>query len=567
MSIQRRMSTPSAGGATPGRDDEYPTDTFDSVVGAEVDREDAGWEESVEQPPRPTDAARRDPSRRGVTASSDSGATAQDDERPTQVFSAYRDEPVGPAPVAEQLFGGAAAAEEDDTAVFARYRDGDSDPRATGAVVPVPPPRDDHTEQFAAYRDDAYDGRGQVADAGSRSGLRTPVPPVPPVPPVSLVPTPPSLPGAPAAGKRALREPDVPEDQRVSSGRRALREPVGQPGPEGQPAADAAVEDAQSSVAGQADAPAGEDAAVEPVLDKKAAKRLAKEQQQAAKEAAKAEKAAAEQTAKEEKAAAKAVKKTGRARGAKGVPAAGDAAVPDGAAAPDGTAVAGGAAVVGAAVGAAGVALAGSDVPEQTGTDGRGAAPAEATGEAAGHPQAAATVTPAVARRRPPILVVLLLLFIAASSGAGAWLFQQQAVTATKQRPSSNIALLDKAATAEVVAQISKAIEAIYTYDSATLDASESQALSQITGSYVDDFRDTIASVRALPAQQRASLSSKVVAAGVITMTERRASLLVMLDQVGRRGENAQTGKSAVRLRVTAQRVDGQWKVSDIDQK
>jgi Mce-associated membrane protein len=274
-----------------------------------------------------------------------------------------------------------------------------------------------------------------------------------------------------------------------------------------------------------------------------------------------------EQTAKEEKAAAKAVKKTGRARGAKGVPAAGDAAVPDGAAAPDGAAVAGGAAVVGAAVGAAGVALAGSDVPEQTGTDGRGAAPAEATGEVAGHPQAAATVTPAVARRRPPILVVLLLLFIAASSGAGAWLFQQQAVTATKQRPSSNIALLDKAATAEVVAQISKAIEAIYTYDSATLDASESQALSQITGSYVDDFRDTIASVRALPAQQRASLSSKVVAAGVITMTERRASLLVMLDQVGRRGENAQTGKSAVRLRVTAQRVDGQWKVSDIDQK
>jgi Mce-associated membrane protein len=163
--------------------------------------------------------------------------------------------------------------------------------------------------------------------------------------------------------------------------------------------------------------------------------------------------------------------------------------------------------------------------------------------------------------------VVLLLLFIGAGSGAAAWLFQQQAVTASKQRPSSNIALLDKSATAEVVAQVSKAVEAVYTYDSATLDQSESQALSQITGSYVDDFKDNFAAVRALPPQQQASLSSKVAAAGVITLTERRASLLVMLDQVGRRGDNSQPVKSAVRLSVTAQRVDGQWKVSDISQK
>jgi Mce-associated membrane protein len=83
----------------------------------------------------------------------------------------------------------------------------------------------------------------------------------------------------------------------------------------------------------------------------------------------------------------------------------------------------------------------------------------------------------------------------------------------------------------------------------------------------VSEFKDNFSAVRALPPQQRASLSSKVAAAGVITLTERRASLLVMLDQVGRRGDNAQPVKSAVRLSVTAQRVDGQWKVSDISQK
>jgi Mce-associated membrane protein len=607
MSRQRRTSTSSTGGATPGRDEEYPTDTFDSVVGTDEAVEDTGWDELVgptSQRPAAASYRQDDVPQRDVTA--------EDDERPTQVFGAIREEPPEPSTVAEQLFGGSAVPEDDDTAVFARYRDTDPDPRdTTGAPAAHPAPPDEvHTEQFAAYRDRAHDEPPQTPAGGSHSWSGPSVPPVsvpvpmtPPIPPIPPIPTGLGRPGV-TKDSAAPDRTGAPEAPRTSGGKRALREQPtadaqqaadeGQRTPEGQHALDEQRVSGGAGVQpeGQAgpdglDLKPGDEPAAEPVLDKKAAKRLAREQQQAAKDTAKAEKAAAAQAAKDAKAAAekaakdaklaaKAAKKAGRGRGATEASAgAAEAAAATEAAATEVAATEAAATEVAAAEGT-------SATPSEAGAEPREPAATTPDGEAEGAasaaqpdsaqavgttPAVAVAAAPVVQRRKAPVLVVLLLLFIAVASGAAAWLFQQQAVTASKQRPSSNIALLDKSATSDVVAQVSKAVEAIYSYDSASLDQSESLALSQITGSYVSEFKDNFAAVRALPPQQRASLSSKVAAAGVITLTERRASLLVMLDQVGRRGDNAPPVNSAVRLSVTAQRVDGQWKVSDISQR
>ncbi len=176
--------------------------------------------------------------------------------------------------------------------------------------------------------------------------------------------------------------------------------------------------------------------------------------------------------------------------------------------------------------------------------------------------------TPVANARRPaPVLLVVLLLVVAVAGGGAAWLFREQAGQAAKRQPTSNVAMLDKAATAEAVAQVSAAVEAIYSYDAASLDASESKALALVSRAYADEFKRNFAAVRALSPQQRASLTSKVVAAGVVSLTERRATMLVMVDQQGRRRDSPEPLKAAVRLSVTAQRVDGQWKVSDVNQK
>ena len=114
---------------------------------------------------------------------------------------------------------------------------------------------------------------------------------------------------------------------------------------------------------------------------------------------------------------------------------------------------------------------------------------------------------------------------------------------------------------------MSKAVEAIYSYDSSRLDQSESRALSFITGSYADEFKRNFAMVRKLGPQQKAALTSSVSEAGVQMLTERRATLLLMVNQVGHRADTPQPLKAFVRLNVTAERIGGQWKVSGISQR
>lgn len=555
------------------RDDEYPTETFRSVVDHSVVDHSAA------------DQGDRDPREPGPVAS--------DDDPPTQVMGALRDD-AEPAAAGSSLFETYTGSDdEDDTAVFARFRDEDPDPRAAadprrvaagsdaetrhtpGSLPEQVGDRADqdeepHTEQFAAYRDEAAPPSrpGSSPTGANPAAGRLPtgaMPPIPPIPPV-VPPVPPDGAGSdhsPATRSDPADAQDIPAD----------------------------AQEIPAAAAAPAEPPAEDDEA-EPTLDKRAARRAEKDAKAEAKAAAKAEKLAA-------KVEKKAVRR-GEAVGPDDEEA-GDAgstsAAPDpatdgsnraaaspvgtGATATGATAVAGAAAA--GAAGAAGAAVARSatttDPNPDTVTTGEipAAAPAERTAETAAQAPVQAEAAPpedeeaepdtAKARRKSPVLVVIVLLLVAAAgAGAAVW-FRGHVVETGNQRPSSNQALLDKSATAEAVEQVSRAVEAIYSYDAANLDADEAKALSMINGSYASEFKQNFAAVRALPPGQRASLSSKVVEVGVITLTERRASLLVMLDQVGRQADKPEPVKAAVRLSVTAQRVDGQWKVSGVNQK
>jgi hypothetical protein len=199
--------------------------------------------------------------------------------------------------------------------------------------------------------------------------------------------------------------------------------------------------------------------------------------------------------------------------------------------------------------------------------DGRGDSGAGvgiAEGASAGAGVAVEVASPATERRRRPWVLVALLLLAALLGAIGAYYFAGKATDASLAYPTNNDALIDKAATAQVISDVTKAIQAVYSYDSSQLDADENRALSFITGSYVDQFKQNFAQVRQLGPQAKLSLQSTVAAIGVQTLSDDNATLLVMLNQVGRRGNNPQPLTANIRLSVTAEKLDGQWKVSEV---
>lgn len=172
-----------------------------------------------------------------------------------------------------------------------------------------------------------------------------------------------------------------------------------------------------------------------------------------------------------------------------------------------------------------------------------------------------------VAAGRKPVALVAVLLVVAVLGGVAAYFFSGRAAEASLAFPTNNTALIDQAATEQVTTDVTKAVEAAYSYDSTQLDASENRALTMLTGSYVDQFKQNFNQVRQLGPKANLSLQSKVAAIGVETLSDDNATLLVMLNQVGHRGDSPQPLTANIRLSVTAEKVGGQWKVSEVDTK
>ncbi|GAA5146737.1 hypothetical protein GCM10023321_06630 [Pseudonocardia eucalypti] len=180
---------------------------------------------------------------------------------------------------------------------------------------------------------------------------------------------------------------------------------------------------------------------------------------------------------------------------------------------------------------------------------------------AAKKPETAKSETPPA---RAPVPLILVLLLVALAGAGGAYFCYTQGKVAEEKNQAQNVAYLDPVATSEVKRQITRAVEAIYSYDYTRLDQSEQLALAFITGSYSEEFKGKFQPVRLHGVPQKAALVSKVVEIGVKSVSAQNAELLVMVNQVGRSAASPQPLKATMRLSVTAQRADGQWKVSGV---
>ncbi|MEV8436925.1 hypothetical protein AB0425_06105 [Actinosynnema sp. NPDC051121] len=155
----------------------------------------------------------------------------------------------------------------------------------------------------------------------------------------------------------------------------------------------------------------------------------------------------------------------------------------------------------------------------------------------------------------PIALVVVAALLI----GLGVW-FQRQA-----GEVRYNEALVDSAGTTEVAGQAREAVEKAFSYNFADVSATEKAANELLIGKAKCQYNAIFGPVRTLAPEQKLVVTVKAVSSGVTELDGDRATVLLFLDQVTTRTTDNQSGGGIAMMRVGAQRVDGRWKVDNME--
>ncbi|MCE7000108.1 hypothetical protein LZG04_35620 [Saccharothrix sp. S26] len=155
----------------------------------------------------------------------------------------------------------------------------------------------------------------------------------------------------------------------------------------------------------------------------------------------------------------------------------------------------------------------------------------------------------------PIALVVLAALLV----GLGAW-FQSRA-----GQVAYNEALVDSAGTTEVAGQAREAVEKAFSYNYADVSTTEKAANELLVGKAKCQYNAIFGPVRTLAPEQKLVVTVKAVSSGVTALDGDRATVLLFLDQVTTRTTDNQSGGGIAMMRVGAQRVDGRWKVDNME--
>ncbi|MGH4010039.1 MAG: hypothetical protein ACRDTH_18115 [Pseudonocardiaceae bacterium] len=145
--------------------------------------------------------------------------------------------------------------------------------------------------------------------------------------------------------------------------------------------------------------------------------------------------------------------------------------------------------------------------------------------------------------------------------GLAAW-FRGEANQLLGSAAASNDALLDAGATAAVSEQVRDAVQRVYSYDFAQLDGNERAATDVIIDPLAQEYRQEFALVRQLAPEQQAVVVAKVPALAVKMLDGDRATLVVFIERQAIQGLQP---PPLLGLTVTAQRIDGSWKVADVE--
>ncbi|MFF1465311.1 hypothetical protein [Streptomyces sp. NPDC058330] len=165
------------------------------------------------------------------------------------------------------------------------------------------------------------------------------------------------------------------------------------------------------------------------------------------------------------------------------------------------------------------------------------------------------------ARRGPRPRILAAVLAVALLAGGITLFVQGQRLRDTPA--TSNHALTDTAATAQVTGDVSSALSKVFSYGPGTTAATKETAKQVLAGKALQQYAALYGQVEKQAADQKLTLTTQVVRAGVTRLGTGSAHLLVFLDQVYEREGKAAT-TAAAQLSVTARLRGGRWVVVEI---
>ena len=155
--------------------------------------------------------------------------------------------------------------------------------------------------------------------------------------------------------------------------------------------------------------------------------------------------------------------------------------------------------------------------------------------------------------------VSVLTAVIVLAGGFAGW-----AAVQTGRWHTSNDALADEPATAEVAEQISAGLKAIFSYDYGNLARTERAAASVLVDDAVAQYRDTFAAAQEQATAQKLIRTTAVVSLGVQDLRDGTARVLAFLDQQTLNTASGRQTSSSAAVSVTAREVDGTWKIATL---
>jgi Mce-associated membrane protein len=127
-----------------------------------------------------------------------------------------------------------------------------------------------------------------------------------------------------------------------------------------------------------------------------------------------------------------------------------------------------------------------------------------------------------------------------------------------------NEAVVNAKATAEVVGQVDTGLARVLSYRYTDPAATHAAARQVLTGDAARQYEVLFRTLQQRAGTEQLTLTAKVVAAGVETLTADHAQLLVFLDQSTTRASDGTTSASAAQLRIAAVRRGGVWRISEL---
>lgn len=167
------------------------------------------------------------------------------------------------------------------------------------------------------------------------------------------------------------------------------------------------------------------------------------------------------------------------------------------------------------------------------------------------------------AAQRPYVVAGALVLVALVLGGLAYW-FKSEEVQVSSA--TSNTALLDVAKTAQVKDAVSKAAEALFSYDFNNIKKTEDAANDLLANDDVKNkYNSLMGEVKRLAPAQKMVVTCKVTRAAVIMLNGDLAKVMVFVDQTSTRTDTKKTTAGTAQLHLNAQLQGDKWKITDMD--